>query len=56
MVRIKRFVASAAIVLVAMSAAAAQGTFYPSANPDFDGFITVTIGKFIGSGDGDGRG
>ena len=39
-----------------MSAAAAQGTFYPSANPGFDGFTTVTIRKFIGSGDGDGHG
>ena len=51
----KRFVASVAIMLVGMSAAAAQGTCYPSANPDLAGAISLTIGALIGSSIGDGR-
>ena len=52
----RRFVASVAIVLAALSMAGAQEVCCQGSNPDLAGVIGSTIGALVGSTIGDGRG
>ena len=52
----KRFVASAVMVLAALSTAGAQESCYPGSQPDLAGVVGSTVGALVGSTIGDGRG